>query len=310
MRVRVVLCVLLFGCTYETNYYAAPCGDGGVSDMAGYVDHFGEWHEEDVNQGIFRGDSKLQGNADLILAPAPALIVTPAVPARFPMIRESQATMAQAATLIDLATRDNQPHVVTASLGGLVQPVEYQVGPFTEVVALLNLGIGGAAYYAEVDYVENMQFSLAVNRLQLLAVFRTVFGGAIAPPPGQTIPPYSVGASVASDVVAHGRQPQRTLTHAGTVVAPALAVAPGGGDGVWVIPPFAKSFRVVAQPENSQMMIYLATVALGNQIAHYPVVAPALQDYPIPSTAHYVYVENTSLVNTVRSYSLIFELAL
>lgn len=310
MRVCVVLCVLLFGCTYETNYYAAPCGDGGVSDMAGYVDHFGEWHEEGANLGIFKSDSKLQGNADLVLAPAPALIVTPGVPARFPMIRESQVTMAQAATLIDLATRDNQPHVVTASLGGLVQPVEYQVGPFTEVVALLNLGIGGAAYYAEVDYAENVQFSLAVNRLQLLAVFRTVFGGAIAPPPGTTIPPYSVGASVASDVVAHGRQPQRTLTHAGTAPAPALPAGPAAIDAVWIIPPFAKSFRVVAEPDNSQLIVYLATVALGNVIAQYPVVAPALQEYPIPSTAHYVYVENTSLVNTVRSYSLIFELAL
>lgn len=277
--------------------------------MSGFTDEYGEYHS-DANLGLFHGDSKLQGNAQLNLSPAPNMIINPGVPARFPMVREDQAEMAQAVTLLDLATRDNQPHVVTLSLGNIVQPVEYQVGPFTEVVGLMSLGIGGAAYYAEVDYCENVQFSLSVNRLQFQAVYRTVFGGTIAPPPGLTIPPYNVGASASSDVVAHGRQPQRTLTHAGTLVNPALPVAPGGLDGVWIIPPFAKSFRVVALPENSQMMIYLATASLGNQIARYPVVAPALQDYPVPSTAHYIYVENTSQANTVWAYSIIFDLAL
>jgi len=298
MRCVLLLCCALFFGACEGN-------------MSGYTDHFGDYHPDGgENLGIFASDSKLQGHADLNLSPAPNMIFTPGVPARFPLVREVPAEMAQGATLLDLSTRDNRPHIVTVAMGNLIEPTEYQVGPFTEVVAVLNIGIGGVPYYAEVDYVEGMQFSLAVNRLQFHAIFRTVFGGTIAPPPGLTIPPYSVGASVSSDVVAHGRQPQRTLTHAGNFANPALPVAPGGNDGVWIIPAFAKSFRVVALPGNSQLSVSLATVALGNTIAIYPVVAPAVQDYPIPATAHYIIVENTSAVSAVQAYSVIFELAL
>lgn len=281
-------------------------------NMSGYYDHYGEYHPDaGENRGIFTSDSKLQGSANLNLAPAPNMVIMPGVPARFSLVKEEPAEMAQGATLLDIATRDNQPHVVTLSLGNIIVPEAYQIGPFTEVVGLLNLGVGGVPYYVEVDYIEGTQFSLATNRLQFHAIFRTVFGGTIAMPPGMTVPPYSVGASLSSDVVAHGRQPQRTLTHAGTIANPALGVAPNNFDGYWIIPAFAKSFKVVAVPQTSQLLIHFTSLALGSgDIVRYPIAAPAAADYPIPSTAQYIIVENTSVAANVQAYSIIFELAL
>lgn len=301
MRVLACLFALLLGCSYEYNYYDAD--DGGVMDMGGYYDELGEWRGTDPNRGVFRSDSKLQGNATLVLAPAPALVPLPPA-ARFPFLKEDLPAMAQGQVLIDLATRDNQPRVVTLSFGKITTQQIVPAGPFTEVVAALNIGIGGVAYYTEVDVVEGVQYSLAINRLQATLVYRIPFGGGAIP---ATPPTSDVGVSASSGAIAHGRTPQRTYTHAGTVFTP--AVAPGVLDAPWIIPPFAKAFRVVALPANSQLDVNLYTVTGANIVANYPVVAPALQEYPIPSTAYYVGVQNASAVNNVWMYSLIFELA-
>jgi len=308
MRVFVVLCAVLLGCTYETNNYCGDgLADGGVGDMPGYTDEFGTYHETEPNQGIFRSDSKLQGQAQLTLAPAPAMVPLPAWIPRFPLIREDSPAMAMGQTLIDLGTKDGQPHVVTLSFGKTVPSPIAAVGPWTEAVAVINLGIGGAAYYAEVDIIEGVQFSLAVNRLQVHVVYRVPPGGGAVPVP---VPTADIGASASSDVIAHGRQPQRTYTHAGSLMVPAIAAGVGTNDGPWIIPPFAKAVRVVPTPVNAQVNLVFMTLTGINVPAIYPVVAPATQEYPIPSSAYMVNVQNMHAVNSVYAYNLIFELAL
>ena len=179
MRAFVALCALLLGCTYETNYYGVSDAGCGVADMPGYTDHFGEYHE-DAGLGIFKSESKLQGNAELSLMPPPALVPF-WVGLRFPLIKEDPPAMAHAATLIDLMTRDGLPHVVTLSFGNISPERVIGGGPFTELVALLNIGIGGISYYAEVDVLEGVQYSLATNRLQAHLVYRMPPGGGAVP---------------------------------------------------------------------------------------------------------------------------------
>jgi len=306
--VLAVVAFLAVGCEYENNYYYGVSDAGyGVGDMAGYTDEFGEYHETEPNQGIFSADSKLQGQAQLSLAPAPALIPIPGFPVpRLPFIRESVATMNMGATLIDLATKDNKPHVVTLSFGKTITTPLVAAGPFTEVVAVINMGIGGTAYYAEVDVVEGLEFSLAVNRMQVTVVYCVPYGGGAVPVPAPTV---NVGVSVSSDVIAHGRQPQRTIIQAGTIAAPAIAPGPLTNGVLFIIPSFSKAFKAVAVPLASQYNITLATVTGANAVGGYAVVAPATQEYPIPSGAYWAVAQNAGLAAIVN-YALIFDLAL
>jgi hypothetical protein len=284
----------LFCGACEYNYYYET-GDAGIQDAIA--------NEDDMNRpvNVFTPDSKLQGQGGLLLQAAPAGMT--GFPPAWPFIRDTPA-VGGAQTLLDLATADDKPHVVTLSVGLTGNQPISALGGHTEVVALLNMGIGGVPIQAEVDVVQGFQWSAAISRLQVHFVYRTVPGGAGLPFP---IPSYNIGASVSSDVVAHGRQPQRTLAKGGTLGNPALVP---GTDEHWIVPAFSKSFRVVANPSNAQLTISLFPVLAGiTPSAQYPLVAYPSVDLPIPSDAYYIVVSNAGLAN-VLTYRMIFDLAL
>lgn len=289
MRV-LVLFALLLGCSYEYNYYGAVV-DGGVSDMPGYTDEWGEYHETE-NLGIFKPGAKLHGNATLVLQAPPPV---PVAPDPWPFVFDTPAR-AGAVTLIDVATRDELPHVFTISLGALGGPPPEDGGNNeSEVVAVLDIGIGGLNFQAEVDFIWGTQFSLAASRLQLHAVNR------LTPGTGTLVSPFTrqVGASLSTGVVAHGRQPQRTWAYSGNLLA--------AGYHYWYVPTFAKSFRVVAYENNIQMNVMVFGSA-GNSLAEYPLVAYPSVDIPVQSNARTIRIEPTNA--NLNVYAVIWELAL
>lgn len=291
MRVLVVLCALLFGCTYQTNYYGAVV-DGGVTDM-GYHDQFGDYIEDADDFGIFKPGAKLHGNASLVLQAPPPV---PAAGQPWPFIFDTPAR-AGAVTLIDVATRDEKPHVLTISLGTLggPAPTDGSGNNESEVVAILDVGIGGLSFQVEVDFVWGTQFSLAASRLQLHAVHRLTPGtGALVSPVTR-----QVGASLSTGVVAHGRQPQRTWTYSGVLNI--------GNAHHWFVPTFAKSFRIVAYQNNIQMNAMVFGMA-GNSLAEYPLVAYPSAEFPVQSNARTIRIIPTN--GGVNVYAIIWELAL
>lgn len=300
MRWLLALCVVLFGC--ETIYFGAPGADGGALDM-GYTDEFGEYIEDTPNLGIFRSESKLQGNAILQLVGAP---VVPAANAPWPDVLDTPQGQAGSQTLIDLSTKDDKPHVVTVSLG--VGKIPYPAGSklvdlATEVVAILDIGIGGVAYRVEVDYLWGTQFSFAASRLQLHAVFRVVNNGSVAGTGGTVIfvpgaVQVQVGASVATGVVAHGRQPQRTLTHKNVAI---------GRYDTWNIPRFAKSCVVESWPQNAQIDFNIQTISA--QCAQVPIVASPSPEIMIPASADNFYVGNAMPATVITQYNIVCDLA-
>lgn len=264
----------------------------------GYHDEFGDWHGEGGYKSIFKPYSKLQGNATLQLQPAPA---APGAGLPWPEIMTTPAR-AGAQTLIDLATEDELPHVVTISMGNIGPQVTWGgalgAGYEPEVVGIIDLGIGGIQIQVEVDFIQGTQFSIACSRLQLHAVFRCIPGGgaAVVAP----IPTIQVGASVATGTMAHGRQPQRTL-------ASTVNLAAAAGE-FFLLPQFAKSLRVAAIPNNITPTVGL-TETSGVVCASYPITAFPSADLPVPGDARIVWYQNTSLiVDTNRR--LICELAL
>jgi hypothetical protein len=300
MRWLLAVCLCGFGCVNEVNYYyGAPGADGGAGDMSGYTDQYGDYHDEG-GSSIFKEGAKLQGNALLTLQEAPAQVVGPGGNQFWPRTAlDVPVERAAAVTLIDVATKDEEPHVVTIVLGDLTgpPPTGEALNSPTEVVAILDLGIGGVAMLTEIDYMRGVQFSLAITRLQLHVVYRTIPGGhAISIPP----PQYRVAASLATGAVAHGRQPQRTLARH------ALAAF---GDDAWFIPMFAKSFRATAVANNTQLDVEMRDSAYGPAEALYQAVAYPTPDWPIGSDAQTIRVVNRMAAGSA-DYNLIFELAL
>lgn len=278
--------------------------------MSGYFDHFGEYHPDPGSEGsdrgsVFEPDSKLQGQGVLAL----------------------QATMAaetgniwrtpeyiHAVELLNLSTKGNIPRVVTVSMGPVAQG-SGQGGivplppnpPKSELVAVLEIGVGGLAYFAELDFVSGVQFSIAVNRLKLNALFRTlpVEGGETVAAPNTT---YSVGATAAVGVLAHGRQPQRTMSYedARSILGGTPALAPGD-TRVFRIPNFSKSFKVSANPNNSQLRAQISGVQ--GVAVFYNMVAYPTVDLPLPNDSLWVFITNVGIAD-VTGVRLIFDLAL
>jgi hypothetical protein len=268
VRVLALLCVLLFGCEYDVdNYYAVHgADDGGVA-----VDARGE----DDMPSIFKPSSKLYGHETLIMD-NPAML------------------------LCDVETVDKAPHLVTLSMGnaGIVNQA-IGVIPAAEMVAVLEMGIGGSLHTAEIDMIRGQQLSLAVSSLRVLMRFTRVNGAAALPTPAPT---WEVSASIAQGTIAHGLSPQRTIGTENGLAA---------GVGItWPIPPFAKAFYVVALPSNAQLNVQVVRMG-GNVIATYPTVAYPSGRYPIPSDAWAVTILNAAApAPPLTSHRVIFELAL
>ena len=233
---------------------------------------------------IFFDDDKLQGSALLILD-------QPAV------------------ALVDVRTRDHKPHVITVSLGQMIAqppaPIAVGVVDDQETVALLEIGVGGVPFLAEVDYVVGAQFSLVANTLRVSAVYRRNTLPGVAP--GGTVPSYNAGASVSSDAVAIGMPPQRTLGYHNF-----FAKLASGATATYTIPKFAKYLTVMANPANAQMDItFLNNQGVG--MATFPAVGFPTNKVRIPNGAVQVLVTNSSAAPfavSIPSYYLIFDLAL
>lgn len=278
MRVLLGLLLVLGGCTYETNYYGAD--DGGIDDGGEVI----------MPQSIFRPDSKLQGNATLILQPGPVV----AAGVLWPRVMETPAR-AGAQTLIDLQTASGAPHIVSVSLGsvGPLPTATFDAAALRpEVVAILEIGIGGVSFEVEVDFVQGTQFSFACSRLQLHAVYRLIPGSA-ATPIAAPVPTVQVGASISTGTVSHGRQPQRTLASTG-------AMLPAANEAFY-IPAFTKSCRVTGLPANITPTIFtLGRGGIGALLQMYAVAANPSDDLPIANDAIYIMYQNTSLINSVE----------
>lgn len=267
MRVLVALCVLLFGCAYETNNYY-DVGDGGVIAVdAPHAD------DGDGMPSIFKPESRMQGHENLTMDAPPQ-------------------------ALIDVETVGNVPQLISLSMGnaGLLNQVLGAI-PASEVVAILELGLGGGLFTAEIDMIRGQQISLVASRLRVNMQFRRINGAAALPVPAPT---WEVGASVAQGVIAHGLPPQRTL---GTEndLAPGVGVA-------WPIPAFAKRFKVSALPDNAQLNVTVLRVGAA-AIQNTPVVAYPTAWIMLPSDAWAVQINNAGLA-AVTGHRVVFELSL
>jgi hypothetical protein len=173
MRYVLLLCAVLCGAC-EYNYYG-EVADGG----------------EDMPQNIFKRDAKLQGNAILSLTGGPP---APAAGQPWPDVMNVATERAGAQTLIDLETADGMPHVVTVTMG-LVGPLPtFGFDTFADMfdlVAILDIGIGGIMIQSEVDVLDGFSFSLACSRLQIHVAYRLFPGGLLVVP--APIPTIKVG---------------------------------------------------------------------------------------------------------------------
>jgi len=260
------------------------------------------WGDNDLDEGlpsshgdVFESNAQIQGADDLQLIQGPAVLP---VGGLWPDVN-----LQGGKTLIDISFKDHAPRVITVTIGSLGTYIGmWGLGmPRCEVVGVMEIGIGGMLFTAEIDFIEGVQFSLAVSKFKLSAVFRTIPGDP-TPIPAST-PQIKAGASAALGVVAHGRAPQRTLTSYNALDLPI-------GES-WNLPHFSKSFRVVL---NSPGFIpSLETVLIdagGAGSAEYVTVAPGgIFDYSIEGGAIGVQVADVGAVPTMI-YSLIFDLAL
>jgi hypothetical protein len=264
----LLLCALVCGAC-EYNYYYEAGDAGAVEDAVA-----SEGNESMCPApSIFKTGSKLQGQENLIMdGPVP--------------------------TLIDVETVGNIPHLVTLSVGNAGN-LEQTIGliPDAEMVMLLEMGIGGAFYTAEVDMVRGQQISLVASTLRVNMRFNRIPGAAAIV---GTPPTWGVGASIAQGVIAHGQAPQRTRATANALAAN-VGVA-------WPVPPFSKSFVVSALPNTANLDIRVVRQG-GATIESFPTVAYPTARMPIASDAWAVTIFNSGL-NPVTEHRVIFDLSL
>ena len=208
--------------------------------------------------------------------------------------------------LLSVETIGGLPQIMTVSLGCIAdRPPSPAAGqPSSEVVGLLELGVGGLVYTVEVDFVQGVQFSVSATHLRLMALHRGLPGSAFVP--GAVPFNASVGAALSVGTIAHGRQPQRTIAKTQVAgVTPALAPATWEG---WPIPNFAKSFRVEASPVAAAIGISVENFVF--QVSQTNLVAYPSGDIPVPTDGKYLRVTNNSAINNIDEYRCIFDLAI
>lgn len=260
------------------------------------------WGHDELDGGkpagsasVFDETAQISGNDTLSMAQGPAALPANLIwPDVDPQIGK---------TLIDLSMRDRAPRVITVTLGQLGMFVGSWGVPWprAEVVGVMEIGIGGLLFRAEVDFVQGVQFSLAVSKFKFTAVFRTIPGETTAiPSPAPTV---QVGASASIGSLAHGKSPQRTLARANW----ALGLPIGE---FWNVPKFAKSMRATTYAPGfaTALGTYLLSTG-GAGPCNYVTASPGgIFDYAIPNTAVGVQVVDVAAVPS-NEYSLIFDLA-
>lgn len=192
--------------------------------------------------------------------------------------------------LVDVVTRDNAPHLVTVNLATPVGQLASPVGIYVtrgETVAILDFGVGGSAYRAEVDYGVGVQFSALVSRLKIAAEYRVIPGATTPTPPPSLI----LAASVGAGVVAVPRCPTRTLGHA---YLHAGNMPPLGTLSL-TIPMFAKSVIVYAFATAGVPSLDVEQLGMtGAGIVHTPVVVWPSWEIPLTNEARTLLLTNTS----------------
>lgn len=261
----VLLGVLVLGVGCETNNYydCQAVDDGGVCmRYAPAGDHWGDDQLLDPgevrrNDTIFRATDELQGSANLTLDEP-------------------------AQTLLDVATKDGVPRLLTISFGNdsIINAPAVGTSPDSEIVAYLDVGLGGLNFIVELDMIRGQQFSFAASRVKLSARYQRMPGAGAVPVPA---PIWKVGAAIAHGVVAHGMQPQRTYGNTGVLAA---------GVGVsWPVPPFASAFLVMANPNTVVIRANLQD-PFAATIASFTVAASPSPEWPLTSDTWAVQVFN------------------
>jgi hypothetical protein len=261
----------------------------------GYTDEFGDYHSESGDESIFKSGSKLYGNAQLGLQAPPAWAF--GGNHLWPRTCFDTAARNGAQVLIDVDTKDEKGHVFTVTLGQIAPSWGFPFVQNSELIAVVEIGFGGLMTLAEIDFLTGTQFSVMASHLRVYGVWRVVAGGVMPVADSGT---YQVGASLATGVIAHGRQPQRTLGKRQS--APAWA-------DTWYIPAFAKSFRVTADPAASQLNVAALDSTGASAGNRYTMAASPSVDIPLNSSTELVTVANAS-AQVTSDYALIFELAL
>jgi hypothetical protein len=241
--------------------------------------------------GIFAPNSKLQGTAQLT------------VPDNYPDAQHRQ-------TIVDLQTKDGTPQVFSLSLSILGErPRTAGVTVEFSPIAFLQLGIGGQAFFAEVDFIQGQMLSLASSWLRVDAGLVWV---PSVPAPSGVVPSQMVGASVAAGVVAHASKPQRTRGSNNHITPGGIpyGYGPAGSWAIYTIPNFATSFRVVANPNNSQCMVWVRGYGVASPpVAAYSLVAYPTVDLPLPSDSVEIVLVNLGAAD-IESHRVIFGLSL
>lgn len=222
----------------------------------------------------FAPGSRLQGSAPLIMEAGPA-------------------------ELVDVFTVDKEPHVISVAFG--VQGLRRVPGihqPSAEVIGLLDIGIAGMSFRAEVDLVQGQQFNVLASHLHVLAQYKQFPGANFGLYPSLIDP--IVGVALGEEAVSHGSGPQRTICDE----TPMLA----NGSAYKDIPAFAKSLRVTVNPYQAVLGISVVNQTLW-AISSQVVTAFPSEPIPLPSDAVQILIQNFGST-TVTNYRLVFELAL
>lgn len=263
------------------------------------TDHWGDDSLDDGPQsdrgGVFSETSQIQGSDFLTMVQGPAVLPATGI---WPDV-ETQGGK----TLLDLSTRDHAPRVITITLGASGTYIGSWGTPWpkAEIVGVMEIGVGGMLFTAEIDFIEGVQFSLAVSKFKLTAVFRTVAGDTTAIPPAT--PRIQVGASAAIGSLSSSKSPQRTLTRANWAIGAAISE-------FWNLPHFAKTMRVnLRTPGFTPALNTTMLDTGGSAAASYTTPAPGGGEYPIAGGTLGVQVRDVGALPTSQ-YSLIFDLAL
>lgn len=145
-------------------------------------------------------------------------------------------------TLLSVRTLENRPAVLTVCLASTrlaIPPSSFT--RLNEIVAALDIGVGGQVFRTELDFIPGQQFSVLTNSLDIHAQWRHIDSSAGLPDPTDTVP---VGASVGYGGANIATPPQRTLVYGFASNDPSFDGA------LFTVPNFATSFMPMFHSTN------------------------------------------------------------
>lgn len=194
-------------------------------------------------------------------------------------------------------TKDNQQIQSSVSFPGLITPIQWP-----PMVALLEWGVGGCGFDAEVDFVNGATVCVAASYLRIRGAFDERFGSGIS----GTSAAYSLFAQVG---------PGLARTHAQrTIYAGRIASLAEGS--VLSVPKFARRAYVVGCDETAapNTAVTVATLRFWqspdktNNVGNFFFSGNQPFSCPIPNAAAYASVENGMAAETL--FSVVFDLSI